>query len=106
MAGNPDADGIKGLKVSLFGATTLINQSYFFDSTYTTHANMGWVFYEFNFTANGSWATLDFTSMTGSSPYGPAIAGVNLSTVPIPAAAWMLGAGLVGLVAVRRRKYI
>lgn len=29
--------------------------------------------------------------------------GLGVSTVPIPGAAWMLGAGLIGLVAVRRR---
>ncbi len=34
---------------------------------------------------------------------GPGIGRASLAAVPIPSAVWMLGAGLVGLVAIRRR---
>jgi choice-of-anchor C domain-containing protein len=107
MAGNPDAAGLKELQVSLYGATDPIFNFYSFlnTTTGTTRTNMGWTLYEFLFTAGGPSATINFTSLTGTA-YGPAIAGVEVSSVPLPAAAWMLGAGLVGLVAIRRRHVI
>lgn len=65
------------------------------------HDNMGWVERSFSFTASGTSTTLAFSSGEGSSPYGPAID--NIRVVPIPAAAYLLGSGLLGLVVLRRR---
>ncbi len=38
-------------------------------------------------------------------PRGPIHVSERVSAVPLPAAAWMLGAGLVGLVLIRRRRW-
>ena len=38
-------------------------------------------------------------------PKGPIHVSERMSAVPLPAAAWMLGAGLLGLVVIRRRRW-
>lgn len=51
--------------------------------------------------------TLDFVvGNNGNFYYGntPITASINTSAVPVPAAAWLLGSGLLGLVGVARRK--
>jgi hypothetical protein len=39
----------------------------------------------------------------GSGEYGAAVYGVQVAAVPIPAAVWLLGGGLIGLVGLRRK---
>jgi len=46
-----------------------------------------------------NFALADFTYLTGVT-----FQGASINQVPIPAAAWLLGSGLVGLVALRRRQ--
>jgi hypothetical protein len=48
--------------------------------------------------------TLHWVGGLGSDPYDPIRLAGAPSAVPLPAAAWLLGSGIVGLVAVRRRK--
>lgn len=79
--------------------------------------------YEANEGANGALADFDsfFTSFTGSALNGPkskgqptalSIAGAwdtntfNVAVVPVPAAVWLFGSGLIGLVSVARRKRV
>jgi choice-of-anchor C domain-containing protein len=104
LAGNPD--GAPTTKQMLtFGAGTLFVQNLLFDTTDRTRTAMGWTEYTYKFTALSTSTTLFFQSLTGT-PYGPALDKVSVSAVPLPAAVWMLGAGLIGLVAVRRKKKI
>ena len=55
-----------------------------------------------NFTAivDGNWYAISFGDIAGQ------IQGVDLAPVPVPAAVWLLGSGLLGLVGVARRKRI
>jgi len=46
----------------------------------------------------GNAYTIEFGSVTGE------ILGVDLAPVPVPAAVWLFGSGLIGLVGVARRK--
>ena len=45
-----------------------------------------------------------FPATNQNSGYGLAVRNANVSVVPLPGAFWFLGSGLLGLVAVRRRK--
>jgi len=47
-----------------------------------------------NGTVSGSNINFDFTSLTVT----------NVSTIPVPAAAWLFGSGLIGLISVARRR--
>ena len=53
-----------------------------------------------NFTAivEGNWYAISFGDITGQ------IQGVDLAPVPVPAAVWLFGSDLIGLVGVARRR--
>lgn len=47
---------------------------------------------------------LGYNTSTQKEIYGPGVNGTaNLTATPIPAAAWLLGTGLIGLVGIRRK---
>ena len=48
------------------------------------------------------WKTLEWDG--SGRPSGQIQVSERMSTVPIPGAAWLLGAGLAGLVTIRRRR--
>lgn len=77
LAGNPvGAPVVKTLEVDAGG----MPQSYIFDTTGKTLADMGWAEQTFEFTATGTSTTLTFASMdTGF--YGPALDNVKIKDV-------------------------
>jgi len=106
MAGNPEGGSgvskIKNMLVTLGGASGAF-QMYTFDTTGKTKTDMGWLPLTLSFVAQGPSTTLTFMSLEPGA-YGPAIDNVDVATVPIPPAAWLLGSGLLGLVAIRRKR--
>ena len=105
MAGNPDGGGVDPIKqlVAWVGSDARV---FSFDTTGKTRETkeaMGWVTQWFDFTASSDTTTINFQSLMLGSPIGPAIDSMTVAAVPIPAAAWLLGSGLIGLVVIRRR---
>ena len=102
MAGNPDGgDAVKDLIVTAQGIASG-TFTFTFDTTGKSRDSMGWVMREFFFTATDVSTTLIFASGE-TDAFGPALDNLRVDPVPIPAAAWLLGSGLLGLVAIRRR---
>jgi choice-of-anchor C domain-containing protein len=101
MAGNPDVQGVKNLRVSAANSY----KDYTFNTTGKTKTNMGWVTETFTFKAIGTSTTLQFASLNPTpDAWGPALDNVRGYMVPLPGALILLGAGLVRLVAYSRRK--
>ncbi len=64
---------------------------------------------DFNATATLSPVALDFSGTPGSALSGGSFDGMSLSmefvsTVPVPAAVWLFGSGLIGLIGVARKR--
>lgn len=77
--------------------------TYNFNTAGTTTANMGWLDYAFQFTADGSSTTLSFTSLNQACCWGPALDNVRVS-VPEPASVLLVGLSLLGLGLTRRNR--
>ena len=85
------------------GPFSNVQNDNYWSSTETANASLA---YRYNFTTGGggsqsfkygafyAWAVLSGNAGTGS-----------VSAVPVPAAAWLFGSGLIGLVGVARRKH-
>jgi len=101
MAANPDEseDTIKSFQVSAANTTS----SYTVDPTGYSRQSMGWTEGLFLFSAINTSTTLTFTSST-EGVYGAALDNVRVNAVPIPAAVWLFGSGLIGLVGFARKK--
>lgn len=99
FAGNPaDSPTIKIMQVSVDG----ISQDFEFDITGNSLSSMGWIEESLKFTASRAETTLVFSSLI-SGLYGPAVDNVRVNVVPVPAAVWLLGCGLICLLGLRRR---
>jgi hypothetical protein len=84
LPGNQVVDGV-----------TLTNiQSYYWSGT-EFDSNSTWTFFFFS----GDQGSIDHFSM-----YGWAVRSGDVSAVPVPAAIWLFGSGLLGLIGVARRK--
>ncbi|KRQ94754.1 hypothetical protein CQ12_04295 [Bradyrhizobium jicamae] len=101
LAGNPDlGPTIKTIGVSI-GDSGL--QTFTFDSTGTSHSNMGWITESFLYTATGT-SIITFQSLTigptgneNFAAYGPALDNVSVTAVP-EASTWaMMILGFVGV---------
>jgi choice-of-anchor C domain-containing protein len=93
LAGN--TDGSPTTKTVLV-ANAGPNQTFSFNDSGATKTDMNWTKESFIFTAASSTTDLSFASQN-SGPYGPVIGEVNVSAVPVPDTALLLGSGLFGL---------
>jgi len=93
----------QSLRVELIGGSTLLSQIL----TDTGSNPNVFTTYSFGFTADSTSTTLSFTDLTTLSQSASTdfvIDNVSVSPVPVPAAAWLFGSGLLGLIGAARRK--
>ncbi|MCD6293282.1 MAG: VPLPA-CTERM sorting domain-containing protein [Deltaproteobacteria bacterium] len=132
--GNGDTNSVMGQTVNLVAGTTydlsfwyrsrpLVGEStvetngiayglWSGDTLSTTFGTFGadvfyndWTQVTYSFTANADGDyTIAFAAVGSSDKRGGFIDDVKLDAVPIPAAIWLLGSGLLGLVGIRRRR--
>ncbi len=75
----------------------LVAPIYWSGTEYSDNTNDAW---RFNFNSGG----YQGSSNKGTNHYGLAVRSGDVSAVPVPAAVWLFGSGLVGLIGVSRRK--
>jgi choice-of-anchor C domain-containing protein len=102
LAGNTAQDTIKTMRVEADGQST----NFSFDVTGKTVSNMGWTPQSWQFTANNTQTTLEFTSLTPNAS-GPALDNVAVvpTDTPVPEPGTILGSlTLLGLGTLSRGK--
>ena len=103
MAGNPDRPALTTMDVTVGGIT----QSFSFDTTGKTLANMGWETNSLSFIASSAMTSLSFASTTtvNGCCYGPALDNVAVESIPEPSTISMFAFALAafGFVNLRRR---
>jgi choice-of-anchor C domain-containing protein len=105
MSGNPDDGGSFSEKRIRAGADGLAEE-FTVNTASMSRSSMLWTLYSLLFTADDTQATLFFESLNNESNnpgWGPVIDLVTVNAVPIPGAAWLMGAGLIGVVGIRRK---
>ena len=99
---------VAAMQVDVIGSSNLFSQ-------YFEHSGDGglglapndFLAYSTAFTADSTSTYLKFTGLLpagGASYYGIMLDGINVSSVPIPAAVWLFGSGLFGLFGLAKRK--
>jgi choice-of-anchor C domain-containing protein len=105
IAGNFDS-GLNPKTMTVDVALSSGNYS-FYKPVSWSHAGMGWLNYDFEFTAQASSSSLRFTSTTGSGndAWGPALDNVSVESLPTPepSSFLLIGSGLIGLVGFSRK---
>lgn len=103
LSGNPDGSlGPHTVQVDVDG--TIHDFTFDTATAQNSHGDMKWVAESMTFTANTNLSTLSFTSLDPSGmPYGPVIGDVDIE-VPEPGTMALLGAGLLGMGFLGRRK--
>lgn len=104
LAGNTDRQSVKSVAVNAGD----FSQTFQFNSVGHSFGNMGWSKQSFSFTAQANQTTLSFVSPTndGNTYWGAALDNVSVQVAPVPEPETyaLMGLGLLGLIASRRRR--
>lgn len=103
VSGNPDGGG--SLKLGTVSAAGL-SQDFSYDTVlnHTTRQSMNYLSQSFAFIANDTLTTLAFSSRDTNPYWGIMIGNVDVTGAPEPMTLALMGAGLAGVGALRRRR--
>ncbi len=93
----------QNMEVELIGGVVLLDTIL----TETGSSPISFTTFLFDFTADSTTTTLRFTDMTTSAQsvsHDFMLDRVSVAAVPIPAAVWLFGSGLLGLIGIARKK--
>ena len=83
-------------------AGSLLDQAFAAEFSSQT-SNQVYTQFSFLFTALDSTTSVEFMATGPDTAYGPVLDSVSVSAVPLPAAIWLFGSGLIGLIGMRRK---
>ncbi len=108
QAVRPDLNNPGGYEIYLTdtSSTTPASGAYLGFLGQTRSTSEGWQQYSFSFTATAEMSGLSFLMFAPTSDTSayPGLDSVSLSAVPVPAAVWLFGSGLIGLIGFARHK--